>query len=100
MFAYLAPNLKGDGDGQVRVQTITGQPCFLLGIDWGHCTWQERLRLAERGQAHEGSAHPDGSFILTNPGMTMVVPAWKLLELLDCEELVEGHRIVEDSAFR
>lgn len=57
---------------------------WLLGIEWGHLT--TRARVEDKG----GKPHPEDLEVETNSGMIGVVPAWKLRELLDQEELVKG----------
>ena len=57
---------------------------WLLGIDWGHLP-DRRPVLDE-----DGNPHPDRSYVRQNSGFMGVVPAWKLAELLDSEELSES----------
>lgn len=54
----------------------------LLGVDWGHVYAYEAIRDLD------DKKHPDGWRVRSNSNMTAVVPAWKLRELLDIEELV------------
>jgi hypothetical protein len=59
-------------------------PVALLGIDWGHHVWWESVR---RGNDRLVEQVP------TNSGMMKVVPAWKLLDILDgSEKLVMKRR--------
>jgi len=64
-----------------RVNPVIGSPCFLLGVDWGHHPWVDPVRSSA-----DGLPHPDGDFVRTSLGMMMVVPAVKILELLDSPE--------------
>ena len=68
----------------VRANRITvgnpGKP-FLLGIDWGHFH-DHQLVLDESGEPLPGR-----QFVRQNSGIAGVVPAWKLTELLQSEEL-------------
>lgn len=57
---------------------------WLLGIEWGHLT--TRGRVEDKG----GKPHSEDWGVEANSGMIGVVPAWKLRELLDQEELVKG----------
>jgi hypothetical protein len=56
---------------------------FLLGIDYCH------LHTIEKVRDKNGSPVPEGWTVQTNSGMAGVIPCWKIIELLDCEELVE-----------
>jgi hypothetical protein len=60
---------------------------WVLGIDWGHLGSQERVFIED----NESTYH-----ITDNSGFACVVPAWKLIELLNQEELVK-QREVEDA---
>jgi hypothetical protein len=60
---------------------------WLLGIDWGHLPILEPV--CEKGgktQVHEGYVVP------SNSGQMAVVPAWRLLDLLNLPEVVEVRR--------
>lgn len=56
---------------------------WFLGIDWGH------LPKWEFVVDEYGDRHPDGWRVKLNSGMMGVVPCWKLLDLINCEELME-----------
>jgi hypothetical protein len=58
-------------------------PPLLLGIVWGHFPDKEEVR------DRKGEPHPDGLYVQRNSGIACVVPAWKLRELLESEELIE-----------
>jgi hypothetical protein len=62
----------------------------LLGIDWGQIPRYEEV------VDKQGYPHPDGWRAQQNAGMMGVVPAWKLAELLDGEELVARRKARED----
>lgn len=62
---------------------------YLLGIDWCH------LNTIERVRERNGELIPDGWTVRTNSGMAGVAPAWKIAELLNCQELVKK-RDIED----
>lgn len=59
----------------------TSVPTWLLGVGWGHLTVPEPV--VDRGGKQEGDLR-----VKVNSGMTGVVPAWKLRELLYEEDLV------------
>jgi hypothetical protein len=56
---------------------------WLLGIDYGHHQLKELVRQKCKDPVG------DGSFVCSNSGITDVVPAWKLLDLLNDEEFVK-----------
>jgi hypothetical protein len=62
---------------------------WLLGIDWGHIPHFEDV--VDEG----GKRHPDGWRVRSSSAIAAVVPAWKLVELLNVRELVE-QRDIED----
>jgi hypothetical protein len=76
--------------GPPIVRGVTGGPCFLLGIDWGHHSWREPVRDRLTGRPLS-----DGSFVSGNSGMMLVVPATKLISLLDTQQLVEIRQAAE-----
>ena len=65
---------------------------WLLGIDWGHLSHSERV--VDEG----GKPHPEGWRLNSNSFMGVVVPAWKLREILRLGEL-EKQREEEDRRF-
>lgn len=73
-----------------RVQMTPLSPCFLLGVDWGHHHWREKVR-----DGYTGEPVDSADFIPSNSGMMMVVPAWKILDLLDLPEFVQRRRDIE-----
>jgi hypothetical protein len=54
---------------------------YLLGIDWCHIHSTNIIRDSS------GSPVPDGSYVRENTGMAGVIPAWKIAEVINCEEL-------------
>lgn len=72
--------------GQIVVQSIdlTNAGPWLLGIDWGHTPL---YRPVERGGI------PDVSLrVELNTGIACVSPAWKIMDVLNTEELVKQRR--------
>lgn len=58
----------------------------LLGVDWGHLPMEEKVMVRTKGK--HGSSKPlsdngTETYVVTNSAMSVVVPAWKLWELLD-----------------
>lgn len=77
-----------------RSDTIMGQRDlmdrkWLLGIDWGH------LPATQPVLDRAGEPLADGWQLRVNTGIAAVVPAWKLGELLDQEELVVSRNVAE-----
>jgi hypothetical protein len=64
-----------------RITELVGHP-QLLGIDCGHITKSEPVK--DGG----GNPHSHGWRVASNTGMAIVIPAWRLKDLLDKPELV------------
>jgi hypothetical protein len=62
---------------------------WFLGIDWGHISHSEDV--VDEG----GKRHPDGWRVKSNSAIAAVVPAWKLVDLLNVRQLV-NQRAMED----
>jgi hypothetical protein len=69
-------------------------PPMFLGIDMGHLT--DKRPVLDKAELLNGKRVPidDNWVVETNTGMSCVIPAWKLLELLYVEELVESRKQV------
>jgi hypothetical protein len=69
-------------------------PPMFLGIDMGHLT--DKRQVLNKAELHYGKRVPidDNWVVETNTGMSCVIPAWKVLELLYVEELVESREAV------
>lgn len=67
-------------------------PPMFLGIDMGHI--KDRRPVLDREALNQGRRHlVDENWIVeTNTGMSCVIPAWKVQEVLDVEELVESRK--------
>jgi Trypsin-like peptidase domain len=76
--------------GPPVVRAITGGPCFLLGIDWGHQSWTEPVLDPVYGRPVS-----ERTYVRVNSGMMMVIRATKLLSLLDVERFADGRRETE-----
>ena len=59
---------------------------FVLGVDTGHVTRRDPLRLKNDTEA------PGGLFVRSNTAMAIVVPAWKIVDTLSLPELEEQRR--------
>ena len=67
---------------------------WLLGVDWGHMPLTQPV-------LDEGCLPvSEGWRIKSNTGMAAVVPAWKLLDLLNLEEVMEAREQSEDDFHR
>ncbi|WP_428487517.1 hypothetical protein [Rhodopila sp.] len=55
---------------------------YLLGINWGHLTDWEKVR------DKSGELLSEETKVKSNVGMMLVVPAWKLAELIDSEKSI------------
>jgi hypothetical protein len=60
-----------------------GQKAFLLGIDCGHIIDEEKVSVRHEGKKRQTTNY----FVQRNTGMAIVVPAWKILDVLNCDEL-------------
>jgi hypothetical protein len=78
-------------DGPPLVRAVTGGPCYLLGIDWGHHYWREPVR----DSSNEDQPVPN-LFVQDNSGMMTVVPASKLIALLDVDLFKNKRREYEE----
>jgi hypothetical protein len=74
-----------------QVPRKTPPPMF-LGIDMGHI--KDRRSVLDREALNQGRRHSvdDNWVVETNTGMSCVIPAWKVQEVLDVEELVESRQ--------
>ncbi|MDQ3426963.1 MAG: hypothetical protein M3477_03960, partial [Gemmatimonadota bacterium] len=57
---------------------------WLLGLDYGHLPLIERVRSKT-----DEEPVPSGEFVRSNSGVMGVVPAWRLLDLLNMPEVVQ-----------
>lgn len=64
---------------------------YLLGIDWCH------LRTTEKVREKTGEPISEQWVVRTNSGMAGVIPAWKIRELLDSDEVAELRKIDDKS---
>lgn len=78
-------------DGAPVVKAVTGGPCYLLGIDWGHHPWTEKVRDPMTRKPVQ-----DGTYVRGNSGMMMIVPTSKLVSLLDIDLFKNQRREYEE----
>ena len=69
-------------------------PAMFLGIDMGHLI--DRSQVLDKAELANGNRVPidDNWVVETNTGMSCVIPAWKVSEVLHVEELVESRKEV------
>jgi hypothetical protein len=94
VFVVPGSDLQGDGE-KVIARTVMNPPCFLLAIDWGH----QGLRRAITGVGYFELSQAEENVVL-NSGMMLVVPAWRLLGLINSEPLMRMRRQAEAEARR
>lgn len=64
-------------------------PLF-LGVDCGHLFEEHQIKRYDR------NGDPDRNlYVKTNTGVAVVAPAWKLVDLLNCQRLVEHRKEME-----
>jgi hypothetical protein len=89
VFVYQA----GYIDAGHLVQTWISARCFLLGIDWCHlATFKSVL------DSDKETAIAQDWYVEQNSGMMGVVPAWKIRELLELEEVAQMRKDEEQAA--
>ena len=84
-------------DMETNSTTLGAQTVRLLGVDWGQIVHPVEVRehivkIESAGLRHD---EREAKFIKQNTGMNGVVPAWKLLELLNRPEFVEARNAYE-----
>jgi len=92
VFVTLSPHIEGTIDEAPFVTSLRGSPCFLLGIDYGHHPLRSPVIEKENGHPSGGDKTRDDLYIESNSGMMMIVPAERLLTLLDSPDVVERRR--------
>jgi hypothetical protein len=72
------------GERRLQAQQGTAGTPALLGITWGH--------HHERVPVYEGGQPVDGQYVIQNRGIANVVPAWKITELLNEDDVLARKR--------
>src|SRR5208283_4607720 len=78
-------------DKQDMLAHIAAKGPYLLGIDWCHLQSKAYVVVDRRSDGSD-VLHPNRWFVRQNAGMAGVIPAWKILDVLKCEELMEQRR--------
>jgi hypothetical protein len=73
--------------GAGRTNTNWEYGPWLLGIDWGHIN--DWTPVCDASRRPINPAQPKSMQVTVNTGMMAVVPAWKLAEMLDCDEMAD-----------
>jgi trypsin-like peptidase len=68
----------------------------LLGVDWCHLNQDWSVLDKNDNAAADDDGFVPGYHVRANTGMAGVIPAWKLHELLYCDELVERRRLDDE----
>ena len=68
--------------GEIVGQRQVMDKKWLLGVDWGHTPLTQPVLDENENPLSEGWK------VTLNTGMAAVVPAWKLMDLLNVEEIV------------
>jgi hypothetical protein len=88
VFMFIPPWAVRPGRNQVESKQ---HGPWLLGINWGHLVkWQSVCDPS-------GRPVPNGTQVAQNTGMMAVVPAWKLIEILNHPKMQTERRAREDS---
>jgi hypothetical protein len=87
-FRARTPEEKEQLNTALRVRYESKGP-YLLGIDWCH------IRRKSTVLNSDGKRAIPEQFVYENTGMAGVIPAWKLFDLLHCEELLNMRRKAE-----
>ena len=80
VFWYIPDFSRRPGSSRLEARPYRG----LLGIDAGH--FESKILITDS----KGEAHPDKWQASLNSGMAIIVPAWKILELLNSEDVEAG----------
>ncbi len=83
-----APNLgSGDPDTEFKIkQYVSPKGPYLLGIDWCHIHRQSFV-LNAQGKKIDGEY-----YVEENTGMAGVIPAWKIADVINCEEFMAARK--------
>ena len=83
VFVYIPPFARRPERTSINSQAYGP---WLLGIDWGHIPVKEVVK--EKAAPGEDEREvPEGWWVRYNAGMMGVLPAWKLLELLNTDDV-------------
>lgn len=91
-FYGMQPRLGAD-----EVDNLPKPGIYLLGIDLAHLP---ETRPVWRLNEHDRLVETPDLFTEDNSGITCVLPAWRITEILDCDELKRERRQIEDAIER
>jgi len=80
------------------VKTVSPNPLFLLGVDWGHIV--DALEIKEKivtTSAQGSSQARTVPYVPANTGMNGVVPAWRLLKMIQRSPWAPSFKREEDA---
>jgi len=95
VFVDIRPYTTRPGVDPKTLDVVTeplGGP-WLLGVDWGHPKFHEPVKQRE---GERWVDVPEGWVIESNSGQAAVLPAWRLQQLLNQEELVMARKRADD----
>lgn len=94
VFTYRSGSVGMSADGTERLVYMpqVASPIYLLGVDWGH---QSHPQPIESNDRHLQNERRRGTYVQGQAGIALVVPAWKLAELLESEEVMEKREQLE-----
>jgi hypothetical protein len=74
----------------------------LLGIHWGQFPeeWELKQLKTEKKSEQRRNLITDGAYVAGLSGMTCVIPAWQILEILDTQELKDRRHLALKAAAR
>ncbi len=90
-------SLSGFSGSPVFVDVEVGG--YLLGVDWAHMASYEKVKKVNPITGRLENV-PEGHVVKSNSGQMAAVPAWKLQELLDQEELVAQRKRSDEQLAR
>jgi Trypsin-like peptidase domain len=82
---------SGETTDQEIKASIARKGPYLLGIDWCHLQSKAYVVIDVDSSGND-VRHPDRWFVNQNSGMAGVIPAWKILDILESKELMEQRR--------
>jgi hypothetical protein len=74
----------------------------LLGLHWAQFAEEWELTQSKSDEKSEKRRNliTDGAYVAGFSGMTSVIPAWQILEVLDIQELTDRRHLVLKAAAR
>lgn len=72
---------------------------YVLGINWGHLPQTAPVLAPPEGGLGEAKPVPEKWYVEENSGMACVVPAWKVNEILEQDEVLVSRRAETEAAW-